>query len=742
MSRVPEFTVISGQTVHEIVTGSYRDVVAIIERAYLDHGEGASVNPPSYFLRFPDRPEDRIIALPASLAADTNIHGLKWISSFPGNIRSGLPRASAVLILNDPDTGYPVACLESSIISASRTAASAALAAAALHPEGGRPRPRRVCFIGTGLIARYIHAFLRGTGWEFDEIGVFDAVGEYATAFADHLDTPSTVIWSTVEEAITHADLVVFATTAGEPHVHDLSWFAHNPTVLHISLRDLSPEIILASTNILDDVEHCLKANTSPHLAAQRTGDSSFVTGTLYDVLRGEVTPPTDRPLIFSPFGLGVLDLALGKHVWTTAIERRLATPVPNFFWELSRYTPAPTAAPAPADGLTCPRCGRAGSGFGGCATCRADGLAVNLAPPLADLSGRDLASFRGGPWGWPDTLRVPAERRVSLGEGNTPTFPVPGAWPGLWVKYEGANPTGSHKDRAMAAGVAKAVESGADTVIAASSGNAGASAAAYAAAAGLRCVVLTTTRIPSPMRAQILAYGATLAVYSTVDDRSRVMAEAVATQGWYPLTSYTTPSTGGNAYANEGYKSIAYELARDLGENLGAVVVPTSRADLLSGVARGFRELRDGGLLRRTVRLVAAETATGAPLAAAMRLADRTEQERVRVADSPSPAISLGEDHPTWQGLHALWGSSGDAIAIEVDDYLAERAALARRGLFLETSSAVGVAAARLVASDVDGLTVAIGTATGLKQIVTDAPEPDLPTLETLLEIHARHCR
>ena len=91
---------------------------------------------------------------------------------FPENVAAGVPRASAVLILNDHDTGYPFACLEASIISATRTAASAALAADWLSRS--RPRPTRVGFVGAGLIARYIHTFLAGTGWSFDEVGVHD----------------------------------------------------------------------------------------------------------------------------------------------------------------------------------------------------------------------------------------------------------------------------------------------------------------------------------------------------------------------------------------------------------------------------------------------------------------------------------------------------------------------------------------------------------------------------------------
>ena len=112
------------------------------------------------------------------------------------------------------------------------------------------------------------------------------------------------------EELVRNSDLVVFATVAGTPHVTDPDWFSHHPVVLHVSLRDLSADVVLSATNIVDDVEHCLKADTSLHLAEQRVGNRDFVDGTLDDVLTGRLTPAADRPVIFSPFGLGVLDLA------------------------------------------------------------------------------------------------------------------------------------------------------------------------------------------------------------------------------------------------------------------------------------------------------------------------------------------------------------------------------------------------------------------------------------------------
>ena len=132
--------------------------------------------------------------------------------------------------------------------------------------------------------------------------------------------------------------MVVFATIAGQPHVSDRSWFDHNPLVLHVSLRDLAPEVILGSTNVLDDVEHCLKADTSPHLAEQLTGNRDFVLGTLDDVIGGRVTLPPDRPVVFSPFGLGVLDLAVGKYVYDRVAANGGLHVVDGFFHEMHRY--------------------------------------------------------------------------------------------------------------------------------------------------------------------------------------------------------------------------------------------------------------------------------------------------------------------------------------------------------------------------------------------------------------------
>jgi ornithine cyclodeaminase len=332
--------VISGAQVQHALQGREKEIVTLVEGTYRLHGAGESVNPPSYFLRLPDRPSARIIALPASIGGPARVDGLKWISSFPQNVAAGVPRASAVLILNDHDTGYPFACLESSIISATRTAASAALAADWLSRD--RRRPRSVGFFGVGLIARYIHTFLASTGWSFDEIGVHDLSADNASGFRGYLERSDIAgritVYDRPEQLIRSSDMVVFATVAGEPHVTDVSWFAHNPVVLHVSLRDLAPEILLASSNIVDDVDHCMTANTSPHLAEQLTGNRDFLNGTLNDVMAGRTLVPADRPVVFSPMGLGVLDLAVGKYVYDEVTRSGELHVVDDFFHELHRY--------------------------------------------------------------------------------------------------------------------------------------------------------------------------------------------------------------------------------------------------------------------------------------------------------------------------------------------------------------------------------------------------------------------
>ncbi|KAB1162085.1 2,3-diaminopropionate biosynthesis protein SbnB [Micromonospora sp. AMSO12t] len=335
---IPGFSVISGAQVADVLKNRERQVMQLVGNAYSAHSAGRTVNPRSSFLTFADRPGARIIALPASIGGPVGVDGIKWIASVPANIEHGIPRASAVLILNDQRTGYPFACLESSIISATRTAASAALAATLLR----RAKATSVGFVGTGLIARYIHQYLAAAGFTFTEVNLFDLSTANAKSFGAFLceadPSQSVVVHDNARSLIETSDIVVFATVAPAPHIHDVSWFAHRPLVLHISLRDLAPEIVLDATNVVDDVDHCLTAQTSLHLTETRVGNRSFVHGTIDDVAAGRLAPSTDRTTIVSPFGMGILDLAVAKFVYDELAAAGEIEPVPGFFHDLRRH--------------------------------------------------------------------------------------------------------------------------------------------------------------------------------------------------------------------------------------------------------------------------------------------------------------------------------------------------------------------------------------------------------------------
>ena len=330
------FHVVDGEVVARLLAADPQACINDVQAAYLAHEAGDTINPDSYFLRFPEAPANRIIALPASLCGEQPVSGIKWISSFPGNTESGLQRASAVLILNDPLTGYAFACLEASRISAMRTAASAVLGARWMNRQ--QRHVPRLSIIGAGFIARTILDMFVCDGWIFDTVSVFDQQEASARALVSHAASIHGLASDVAElHSCLQADIVVFATTAPSPYVLE-PVFRPGQLLLNISLRDLGPEVIAQANNILDDVEHCLKAQTSPDLAVQQYQDRTFITGTLAQLMTGQVELCPDRASIFSPFGLGVLDLAVGQRIYRQAVAEGSAMPVPRFFFESNRW--------------------------------------------------------------------------------------------------------------------------------------------------------------------------------------------------------------------------------------------------------------------------------------------------------------------------------------------------------------------------------------------------------------------
>lgn len=328
-----DVTVIGAPDIEAVLKGHEKLVLDAVQNAYETHARGASSLPHSSFLRFPDSDKDRIICLPAYLGEDYQLAGVKWVASMPDNVASGMERASAVIILNDRVTGRPKAVMEGSIISKQRTAASAALASRVLAPG----EPDTIGFVGCGPINAAIAQFLATIWPNVSRFTAIDLDTGRAEAFGKALlaKIPGAhfTVATNLETLLRECPMVAFATTAIKPYVDDLEACPAGATLLHVSLRDLSVDAILSNHNIVDDLDHVNRAATSIHLASEKTGNADFVHGSLGDLLLGNVDLPErdERKVIFSPFGLGVLDLAVADLVQKQVAEDGSGTLVESF---------------------------------------------------------------------------------------------------------------------------------------------------------------------------------------------------------------------------------------------------------------------------------------------------------------------------------------------------------------------------------------------------------------------------
>ena len=327
----------------------------------------------------------------------------------------------------------------------------------------------------------------------------------------------------------------------------------------------------------------------------------------------------------------------------------------------------------------------------------------------------------------------------LSMGEGGTPlvAHPVPALGQAeVYIKDESRNPTWSHKDRLNLAVTSAALAVEADGIVAASSGNHGASAAAYASRAGLPAVILTTPRPPA-VASFVQAYGQTVVAVPDAETRWTLMEQMVAEFNYHPVSNQTIPPTN-HPFGAENYKSIAYELFLQLGQRAPeAVFVPTGYAELLFGVHKGFRELAHSGLIDTLPRMMACEPAVGAPLKRALELGKPVVE--VEAGDSDAYAIIVPVN--SYRGVVAVEESDGAALAISDEEMRAAQAQLSRAGMWVELSAAIafaGLLRANELGLGQRGPLVAISTSSGFKdQGVGQDPIPFIDgSWEALLEL------
>jgi threonine synthase len=386
---------------------------------------------------------------------------------------------------------------------------------------------------------------------------------------------------------------------------------------------------------------------------------------------------------------------------------------------------------PARVVGLECLRCRAVfddARGFAGCPRCRESGVAVNLTvrldlSALAGVRPESLPSTPRGLWRYHAVLPVAAEHAVTLGEGATPLVRLERlgkrlGLPRLFAKDESRNPTWSYKDRLCAVAVSHAVATGARVITISSTGNHGASTAAYAARAGLPCVIFTLTSVPETMKTLMQAYGAAVVACPTSESRWDLMRQGIERYGWYPTSGFIAPPVGSNPWGVEGYKTIAYEIAEDLGWAApDVVVVPSAYSDGLYGTWKGWTELQALGLIKQTPRMIAAEPF--GPLAHALERGLAAPE----MVDAPgsSVAFSIASRYGTWQGLAALRDSGGGGVRLTDEGIFEAQRALAREeGLYVEPSSAGALTAVMQLAGrkalDPEQTIVVVLTSGGLK--------------------------
>jgi len=388
---------------------------------------------------------------------------------------------------------------------------------------------------------------------------------------------------------------------------------------------------------------------------------------------------------------------------------------------------------------LVCIRCGAAYPADRYAIQCTACGPDLPTALTVAyandrlkDVTRERIARGPRSIWRYQHSLPVDASHAISLGEGVTPMVSLTAlgremGLANLFGKCEFANPTGSFKDRLASVAISSAARLFDARVIASSStGNAGAAVAAYAARAGLDCIVFTAGVSSGPMISQMLAFGATVVSVPSKADRWTLISEGVDRFGWFPTSPFFGPPVGSNPFGIEGYKSLAYEICEDLDWKVPDwIVMPVCYGDAMYGVWKGFVELQTLGWVDHVPRFAAAE------IYGSLVEAFRTGSDTPPLMPQPyqTAATSITSPQGTFQSLTVLRKTRGVPVKTgeaEVAD--TRRRAARMEGVHLETAAAASLAAASALRANgtigSDDTVVCLLTAGGLKEML---PASDL---------------
>lgn len=357
---------------------------------------------------------------------------------------------------------------------------------------------------------------------------------------------------------------------------------------------------------------------------------------------------------------------------------------------------------------ILCTNCGRSYPEEGVPYRCRCGG-AFDYAEPFR-FDPQEVERDHKGVWRYRAFFDLPeAADPITLGEGNTPLLSLEVFGKRIYLKNEFIQPTGSFKDRGMTTLVTFLKARGATMAVEDSSGNAGASFAAYAARAGIRARIFVPEDASGPKRMQIEALGAEIVIVPGARSRAAEMAQAAADAG-IPYASHAWLP-----FNLPGYATLAYELVEQMGEVPGSVIVPVGQGGLMLGMARGFQALQKSGQTSRLPRLIGVQAQACAPLVAVRRFGPLAVQW---VRENPTLAEGVRVRAPLRgeKVLQAIEESGGEILAIAEEEILPARDALAQRGVHVEPTSALVWAALAQLVQNLPEPIVLILTGAGFK--------------------------
>ncbi len=319
------------------------------------------------------------------------------------------------------------------------------------------------------------------------------------------------------------------------------------------------------------------------------------------------------------------------------------------------------------------------------------------------DLDAIDPTPFRqaGRVWNYAALLPVRRpEEAPTLGEGNTPMLRLRGlnrelGLPNLHLKLETVNPTAAFKDRFHTVGIAVARELGYRRVVAVTAGNHGTSCAAYAAVAGMPLLIITDPHSSPEQRRLMHLFGARVTAPTGPEGLAGtgdLVDALVREHAFYPATAQGTYCGPANPYGVEGYKTIGYEIAAQLGGVPDRICVPTSAGDALIGPYRAFQELNALGIVEGYPRMTACQSAEAGFVAEAMRLG----MDHLPWLEPHTFALSIGDPTGCHAILEVLRSTGGDGWARPDSELLEAMALLGRHGICVEGASASTIAALR----------------------------------------------